>query len=178
MLNFTNEQIDLNLLPTYESVVLTKPHPSYWKVIVINLSIFLLVLGIVLSALIIADSGVRNHLYLITGVFLAIAIFLFVLYRTSFKKRGFALREKDVIYKSGIIAETTTIVPLNRIQHVALNEGIFSRIFKLGKLQVYTAGGQSGHLMISGIEIEKAKSMRDLLLRKLKQLEDQTEEKV
>jgi membrane protein YdbS with pleckstrin-like domain len=173
MLHFTNETIDLSNLPTYESVPLSKPHSNYWKVIVINLAIFLILLAGALSALIISDSEVRENVLIISTLYLILAVFLFFIYRASFKKRGFALRDKDVIYKSGIIAETTTIVPLNRIQHVALNEGFFSRIFKLGKLQIYTAGGQSGHLMIAGIEIEKAKSMRDLLLRKLEQLTEE-----
>lgn len=172
---FTNEQIDLDQLPTYETVVLTKPHPNYWKVIVINLLLFLVFIGTCLSILIVFEPEVQSKKYPIIGTYLALVCLLFIIYRASFKKRGFALRDKDVIYKSGIIAETTTIVPLNRIQHVALDEGIFSRIFKLGKLQLYTAGGQSGHLMIAGIEIEKAKKMKELLLRKLDQLDHITE---
>jgi membrane protein YdbS with pleckstrin-like domain len=173
---FTNESIDLEQLPRYESVQLSKPHPSYWKVIAINISIFLIFLGIVLTVLLINVPEVRARLYLIVGAYILFGVLLFMIFRASFKKRGFALREKDMIYKSGIIAETTTIVPLNRIQHVALDEGIFSRIFKLGKLQIYTAGGQTGHLMVSGIEIEKAKSMKELLLRKLAQIDIQAQE--
>jgi len=81
------------------------------------------------------------------------------------------MRKHDVIYKNGIIAESTTIVPLNRIQHIELNEGIFSRAYKLGSLQLFTAGGQSGHIRISGIAIDEARSIRDLLLKKLDLLE-------
>jgi len=168
---FTNEAINIDLLPKYQEIPLTKPHHSYWKVIAINILIFLFFLAAILVTLIITIPEVRAKLYLISSSYVLLAILLFYLYRKSFKKRGFALRERDVIFKSGIIAETTTIVPLNRIQHVALNEGIFSRMFKLGTLQIYTAGGLSGHLMIAGIEIEKAKQMKELLLKKLEQLE-------
>jgi membrane protein YdbS with pleckstrin-like domain len=175
MQQFTNEAIDTDQLPTYETVPLSKPHPSYWKVIIINLFIFLVLVGIALTVFIINVPEVNAQRYLIIGSYLVFAILLFAIYRASFKKRGYALREKDIIYKSGIIAETTTIVPLNRIQHVALDEGVFSRLFKLGKLQIYTAGGQSGHLMISGLEIEKAKNMKELLLRKLNQIDTQNE---
>jgi membrane protein YdbS with pleckstrin-like domain len=173
---FSNEQIDLNQLPKHEEVKLSRPHPSYWRVIVINICLFLLVLGGAIAVLIVLDPPPHINLYYYIIGYIAVAVSLFLLYRASFRKRGFALREKDIIFKSGIIAETTTIVPLNRIQHVALDEGIFSRIFKLGKLQIYTAGGLSGHLMIAGIEIEKAKSMKELLLRKLDQLEKTAEE--
>ncbi|MBB2145341.1 PH domain-containing protein [Pedobacter sp. LMG 31464] len=171
MEEFTNENIDLNKLPHYQEITLTAPHPNYWKVILINIFIFLFLTGAGLTLFLIFNDEVKPQRLFIIGAYLIIVILIFVLYRASFKKRGFALREKDIIYKSGIIAETTTIVPLNRIQHVALDEGIFSRIFKLGKLQIFTAGGQSGHLHIGGIEIEKARSIKEMLLRKLDQIE-------
>jgi len=175
MQDFTNETIDINLLPKYELVTLSKPHPNYWKIIVINILIFLLFIGAVLTVMLFNIPELKTYLYIIIAGYAVLAIFLFFIFKASFKRRGFAMREKDLIYKSGIIAETTTIVPLNRIQHVALNEGIFSRIFKLGKIQIYTAGGQSGHLMIAGVEIETAKSMKELLLKKLGEMDNLTE---
>jgi membrane protein YdbS with pleckstrin-like domain len=39
------------------------------------------------------------------------------------KKRAF--REHDVLYKYGILATKTIIIPYNRVQHVALHEGCF-----------------------------------------------------
>ena len=171
-MTFTNEPIDLNHLPKHEFVELSKPHHNYWNIIMINIFIFLLVVALGITILIFSEPALKAQLALFIGGWLLLAIMLFLLYRASFKKRGYALREKDIIYKSGIIAETTTIVPLNRIQHVALDEGLFSRMFKLGKLQIYTAGGHSGHMMIAGIEIEKARSIRELLLKKLDQLEE------
>lgn len=171
MKSFTNETIDLDQLPAFEHISLSRPHPDYWKVIVFNLLLWLAVLGACLIALCLIDPEVGEQRLVIGGSFLIFAVLLFIIYWASFKKRGYALREKDLIYKSGIIAETTTIVPLNRIQHVELNEGFIPRIFRLAKLQVFTAGGQSGHLGISGIEVEKAKRMKDMLLKKIDQLD-------
>lgn len=167
MLHFTNEAIDIEQLPKYEALILSKPHPSYWKIIVINLFIFSFIIAGILSVLFFTMDEFKSYVYPIIIAFLLFIVLLFVLYRTSFKKRGYALRERDLVFKSGIIAETTTIVPFNRIQHVSLDEGLFSRMFKLGKIQIYTAGGSSGHLIISGIEIEKARNIKDALLKKL-----------
>jgi membrane protein YdbS with pleckstrin-like domain len=164
---FTNEVIDISSLPKYEEIALQHPHSDYWKIICINLSIFLGLIGIGAAMLLFFINEVRTHAFLITAIYLALAGILFLLFRVSFKKRGYAVRTHDVIYKSGIIAESTTIVPLNRIQHIELNEGILSRFFQLGSLQLFTAGGQTGHIHISGIPIEAAKNIRDLLLKKL-----------
>lgn len=167
MQQFTNGTIDLQQLPKYEETALTSPAPKYWKIIVINLLIFLLIIGIALAAIIIIDEEVQANWFIWSGIFLAFAALLFLIYRASFKRRGFALREKDILYKSGVIAETTIIVPLNRIQHVSLSEGVLSRMFELGTLQIYTAGGSSGEIRIAGIPIEQAKALKEALVQRL-----------
>lgn len=164
---FTNATIDIDTLPKYEATPLTTPNSKYWNIIVINLIIFLVLIGIGLSILITFNDKVKTNWIIWTGLFIAFSVFLFLLYRASFKRRGFALREKDIMYKSGVIAETTTIVPLNRIQHVALNEGLLSRIFHLGTLQIYTASGTSGNIHIAGIPIEQARAMKEALVQRL-----------
>lgn len=170
--SFTNEVIDIDTLPKYEEIKLNNPHPDYWKIICINLLISFSLIGIAATLLIIFVDKIRPNAMLISIVLLTITTLFFLFFRASFKKRGYAIRTKDVIYKSGIIAESTTIVPLNRIQHIELNEGFFSRIYKLGSLQIFTAGGQTGHLRIAGVPIDEAKSIRDLLLNKLELIEN------
>jgi len=172
---FTNEVINLDLLPKYENIQLSQPHRDYWKIICINLLIFFGLLGITMGILLFFVDEVKPNAKWIIPVYIILLTSFFLLFRVSFKKRGYAIRTHDVIYKSGIIAESTTIVPLNRIQHIELNEGLFSRIYQLGSLQLFTAGGQTGHIRISGIAIDEAKRIRDLLLNKLEQLENPTE---
>jgi len=164
---FQNSGIDLDQLPKYENIILTSPSTAYWKVICINLIIFELLLGTGVAFLVFKVEELKPHSILFACMYSGFAMLLFLLYSISFKKRGYAVRNHDILYKSGIIAESTTIIPLNRIQHIELNEGIVSRIFKLAALQIYTAGGQTGHLRISGIPSDQAKSIRDLLLKKL-----------
>ena len=121
MQSFTNEVIDLDQLPKYEEIILTSPHQKYWNVIAFNICIIFLISGLSLTAFFILDKFIKPYLYPILIAYVTILVITFTLYYLSFKKRGFALREKDVIYKNGIIAESTTIIPLNRIQHVALD---------------------------------------------------------
>lgn len=176
MQEFTNETIDLDQLPKYQEIVLNSPDKRYWKVIVINISIFLFLSGMALAALLVFNKETRIYTFPIAGSYLIIAILIFFLQAVSFKKRGFALREKDIIYKSGIVAESTSIIPINRIQHVALNEGVFSRIYKLATLQISTAGGSSGQMNIAGIPIEKARIIKEALVKRLDLLENVEEQ--
>lgn len=174
MQSFTNEVIDINELPKYEGIKLENPDPKYWNVIVFNIAIFFLICAIALAVLTQFNEDFKPYKLAIGFGYLLIVIVTFLLYSASFKKRGYALREKDIVYKSGIIAETTTIIPLNRIQHVALDEGLFSRIYSLATLEVQTAGGSSGHMKIAGIPLEKAKIIKEALVKRLDLLENVT----
>ncbi|MNV65092.1 Bacterial membrane flanked domain protein [compost metagenome] len=92
---------------------------------------------------------------------------LILIYQARIKRTGYAIREKDLIYKSGIISISTSIIPFTRIQHISLNEGIFSRMFQLGALHVFTAGGASGSITIPGLDIELARTVKEELTRQL-----------
>ena len=172
MQHFTNETIDINQLPKYEEIKLTSPDQKYWNVIVINVCIFFLIFGLALLLLVLFKKDFKQFPIQIGLGFLIILGLTFIIYKASFKKRGYALREKDVIYKSGLIAETTTIIPLNRIQHVALDEGFISRFYNLATLEIQTAGGASGHMQIAGIPIENAKIIKEALIKRIDLLEN------
>jgi len=148
-------------------VPLTPLHPNYWKVIMLNIALFLILTGGAALAIVLLDEESRPYLVHTVIGFAVFAILLFALFRLSFKRRGLAIREKDIIYSSGILSATTTIIPFHRIQHVALNEGVFSRMYHLGSLEVFTAGGQSGHIKIHGMEINEANKVKELLSKKL-----------
>jgi uncharacterized protein len=80
------------------------------------------------------------------------------------------LREHDVIFKSGVISETTTIVTNNRVQHVALHQGMISRIFGLASIELFTAGGSSSDLKINGLLLEDAKKIKESVSLKINEI--------
>lgn len=142
---------------------MTLVQKKYWTVTVINfLVVFLVVGGIVTGFSFLPDMR-ENQLYIISG-YLILMIIIFFLQKMSFVKRSYALRERDIIYRHGILATITTILPFTRIQHVALNEGLVSRYYKLAQLQIYTAGGSSSDLKISGLSKDDAEKIKDVIM--------------
>lgn len=168
-MNFTNQTIDIDSLPKYQEVTLQPIHPKYWNVMVINILIFIILLLMAFVGISIAAPEKLPTLFYVLTPLLIIAFggFLFWINRMAFKKRGFAIREKDLLYRSGVLATTTIIVPFNRIQHIAVNEGVFSRMYDLAALEIYTAGGSSSDLTISGIERDKAISIKEFLMNNI-----------
>lgn len=99
--------------------------------------------------------------------FVVLIVVTLVFSRIGFKKRGFAFREHDVLFQSGVIATKTIVIPYNRVQHVAVHEGVVSRYFGLAKVEIFTAGGSSSDIEIPGIEKEQAENIKQLLMGKI-----------
>lgn len=169
MENFTNNTIDLNQLPRFEAVAFQKLQPSYWKVVVINSAILFLVLAVGVGILHYLVEEIGNemlYIWITLGVF---AILFLLFSRIAFLKKGFAFREHDVLFRNGILATNTIIIPYNRVQHVALHEGVLSRFFGLAKVEIFTAGGSSSDIEIPGVEKEQAEKIKQLVMGKIQQ---------
>lgn len=167
MENFTNEPIDISALPRYEAVNLNALQSKYWNVILFNIVATFLIIGVVLAVIVYFVEEIHSIAWLFGLVYILFLGFTFLLCRISLKKRGFAFREHDVIYRSGILATNTMIIPYNRVQHVALHEGFISRYFDLAKVEIFTAGGDSSDVSIPGIKKEQAEDIKQLLMGKI-----------
>lgn len=167
MQNFTNETLDTNELPKFEEVPFEPLHPDYWKIVLIHKCIFLLILTGIAGGFLFFNEEIRDFWHFLAITVLMVFGLSVFLGRISFRKRGYAFRQHDLLYKSGIISETTTIIPYNRIQHVAMHEGFISRQFGLAEVEVFTAGGGNSDIQIPGIEKEKAQNIKQLLMQKL-----------
>lgn len=169
MENFTNETIDSSQLPKFEEVTFTKLHPKYVSVVLISLLriiAILILLPILLSML--KPELFSQRVWLILGAVIPIFSVLLVVFSIiGFQKKGFAFREHDVLFKHGIIATNTIVIPYNRVQHVALHEGLISRYFGLAKIEIFTAGGSSSDIEIPGIEKQQAENIKQLLMGKI-----------
>lgn len=108
----------------------------------------------------VASYEYKVHLYIaiILG-YVFVLTWVFV----GFSKRKYAIREKDVAYKSGVLIKTVTTVPFSRIQHVEINESPISRLFKLSSLNVFTAGDSSNDLVIKGLKKNKALKIKEFI---------------
>ncbi|WP_298223468.1 PH domain-containing protein [Flavobacterium sp.] len=167
MENFTNETIDTTQLPKFEEVVLSKLHPAYWKIILIQIALVFIIISVGFLLLVNnAEETIPFQWQIGLGIlcfFLLVVLFS----RIGFNKKGFAFRQHDVLFRHGIIATNTLVIPYNRIQHVALHEGIISRYYGLAKIEIFTAGGNSSDIEIPGIEKEQAENIKQLLMGKI-----------
>lgn len=167
MENFTNETIDVAALPKFEEVQFNLLHPNYWKVTLINWFFFFLIIGIGIGSALFFVPELSQFQSVIIIAFTSLLFLVILFSRISFRKKGFAFRNHDVLFRHGIIATNTIVIPYNRVQHVALHEGLISRYFGLAKIEIFTAGGSSSDIEIPGIAKEQAENIKQLLMGKI-----------
>jgi len=84
----------------------------------------------------------------------------------SVPRRGYAVRDKDIVYRYGVLFRNVTAIPYNRVQHVETASGPLDRQFGTATLQLYTAGGSGGDLKIEGLDADIAERLRVRILEK------------
>ncbi len=165
---FSNDQIPSHQIPKVEDLDLEGLDKRYLTAELIGSAIFWTLLGgggMILIYLNIWEAPEWLSLVLIPLLLLLI-VFSFVTTIFGFRRKKYALREKDIIYQAGLFWRTYTVLPFSRIQHVEVHQGPIERMFDLGKLKVYTAGGSSSDLSISGLAIDKANAIKHFILNK------------
>lgn len=84
----------------------------------------------------------------------------------SVPRKGYTVRDKDIVCKSGVFWQTVTAIPFNRVQHVETGSTPLDRRFRLATLQLYTAGSSGGDLKIHGLPADVAERLRVFVLGK------------
>lgn len=166
---FSNSQIDVKTIPSIETVELNPISKHYLNIILINKIAFFSVFFIILFALkwFVDDEELQSVLpYLIRSLTLILAL-NFLIAILAFKKRKYALRELDIIYSKGLIINSTTTVPIKRIQHIEEVRSWLARQFGLATLKIFTAGESGSDLSIHGLPAEEAKRIHDYISEKI-----------
>lgn len=166
--SFTNPQVISNNLPSWEEIEFeplapNAPWPPFWSG---SLSAALF-LGAATTAVF------TTPLTLFTYIVIALSgLALFALAQwhsfTEHKRRGVALRDKDIAFKKGLFWRQHTLLPFNRVQHIEIHRGPIERKLGLSSLRLFTAGGTGVDLQISGLEKERAERIKEFILDKTK----------
>ncbi len=166
-MEFPNSQIHLEEIASIEDIRFESLEDNYRKVL---LYFNILFFGIpILTALLLLGFVENEYIFilvLIIGGLLLLAILSIALINKSFKMKGLAIRNRDIIYKSGFIFRKITTIPFNRVQHVEINQGPIEKRFDLSTLEVFTAGGVASDLKVPGLKYENAQRLRAFIIQK------------
>lgn len=166
MQEFTNVQVDLGTIPTVQEIKYTPLATNYPLLSAIQTAIFWLIplIPLVIISIFKEDAEIPLPIFFIPPLFSILGAFVSYV---SAKARGYSVREKDVIYKQGLLWKKQTCVSFKRIQHIDISHGPIERHFGLTSIKFFTAGGAMADLKISGLENENAEKLRTYILEKI-----------
>ena len=96
------------------------------------------------------------------GVILVLAALGAALPPIAYERWRFALRERDLWIRQGILVRSVSVIPYRRLQFVDTEQGPLARLFGLSELVVHTAApGTSGR--VPGLDAEEAERLRERL---------------
>lgn len=166
---YTNTGVVMASVDPVEPMAFEPLDPAYKKM---NTMLWYVIWGGVIALLLIINqlSGVLDDLrregtlpvllVILAGAAIAGAIFPAAIWRSM----GFFLRDHDLHFRHGLIWKHTVSLPYKRIQHVELESNPLERIFKLGTLKFFTAGGGSADMTIPGLRFPEASKLRTYVL--------------
>lgn len=170
---FENAEIGVEELPQAETVEWQSMDPKFVrrKLTESAIGMFFTVVGIgglqSIFSVAFSDDNVDISFGWLWIIAIVLAIPFFVWPFISVPKIGYAVRERDIIYKRGVFWHTVTAVPFNRIQHVEKSSTPLDRRFNIATLQLFTAGGTGGDLKIHGLPAKSAEKLRFFILEKI-----------
>ncbi|NVJ45780.1 MAG: PH domain-containing protein [Cytophagia bacterium] len=166
---FQNLSIDLTSLPEVTQSEFNQIERKYLRVSLISRSILFFLLLVAAILIVSLSDEIEKGLFeygVSSGPILLLWLFSIFYAIKAFPKKKYSLREKDIIYSKGLLWQTRTAIPFNRIQHAEVKQGPIERIFKLHSLKVYTAGGESSDLVIPGLSEENAGKIKEFIMGK------------
>lgn len=166
---FTNRQLDTDSLPRAAELELHGLPPEHRQEILVQ-SLITFVILLLPSFVPLVVSGFQGEdrpwLWGLPVLVLILGALVTALALVRFRKKGYALREHDVAFRTGLFWRKTTLLPFDRVQHAEVTQGPLQRRFGLATLKFYTAGGSSVDLKIEGLLAGDAERLRETVLER------------
>lgn len=164
---FSNPEVPHESLPGTDDLDWHPLHPRFVRRLQLGAVVRVLVIGAVgFAAHLLATGGDSAALGLFADRLLPVAVAGLGLFAaltivwpvTAVPRRGYVVRENDILYRTGVLWRSVVAVPFNRVQHTKVDSGLLDRRFGLANLSVFPAGAE-GH-KIRGLGADTAERLR------------------
>ena len=168
--NMVNRQIWPEEVQPVEKLAFEHVEPKYVKVVIARITLVYLLLMGCATLILTSDYSHKMTVFIAGEIVLALAYVINVAMSAKiFAFKGYALRDHDITYRSGIFFPKTTTVPFSKIQQVTVRMNPVSRIFGLYYVDVVN-GTQNAlnQITIPGLFHHRARQIETLLISEIK----------
>lgn len=102
------------------------------------------------------------------GLLVLAYIFNMIILQKAYLFKGYALREYDISYRSGVIWPKITTIPYMRVQQVCVEQSPVSKLFGLYSVEVVNGAQILNSLNVNGLTEERAAYIKNVITEKLR----------
>ena len=95
-----------------------------------------------------------------------------IILRNAYRFKGYALREHDITYRSGVIFPITTTVSFSKIQQISVSQNPVPKSFGLCAINIVNGAQGLSSLTINGLTREKAEGIKNVITRRINNAHD------
>jgi hypothetical protein len=168
-MSFANLQVSVESLPRFSAVELRRLDPRYARVALgvalcfelpVLVVVVVLLFGVIVPR---ADLPLSAALLICGAVIAGMALLAWFVHEAASVMR-YAVRERDVIVRSGVFWKKETVQPIRRIQHVEQHQGPVDKRFGLYELKLFSAGTGHFTFRIPGLDAAAASRIKQFIL--------------
>ena len=100
-------------------------------------------------------------------IVIACMVINLIIVRKAWMFKGYALRQRDLSFRSGVILPTVTTIPYDRMQQVSVKQNPVSRIFRLYSVEVVNGAQAMSSLTIPGLTEERANQIKNIVIERM-----------
>ena len=165
-MSFTNQQIDPATLPAAARLELKRLPPEHRREVIAQsvITVAIFCLPSLIPMITPLEDKIGNVVFMPPVLVLIIGAIFTSLALVRYRHKGYAMREHDIAFRTGLFWRKTTILPFDRVQHAEVTQGPLQRRFGVSTLKFFTAGGSSVDLKIDGLLADEAERLRTAVL--------------
>lgn len=161
----SNHQIDVEATDRIDELNFTPVNPKYRSVQLASAAVVYVLLAALALLLLLTDTP---WWCIAAEAVIAVSFIInLTILRKAYQFKGFALREHDITYRSGVIFPKTTTVPFCKIQQVSISQNPISKYFGLSEINVVNGAQDLSSLTIHGLTREKAEEIKTVITQRL-----------
>lgn len=165
----SNRQLVPETVDRVENLTYTPLEKKYLKVqFASTLLAYLCLMGLPPLLFLTEEFSHRN--LLVAGLeclLLAAALINLTILPKAYCRKGYAIREHDITYRSGLIFPSVTTIPFCKIQQVSVQQHPVARLFGLYAINVVNGAQLLEKMNIPGLTETKAHEIKALILKNI-----------
>lgn len=164
---FSNKELDIERLPKAEDVVYLPLDKRYHSLLIVEGILLFMLISVIAVVLLIWNEYMKEipFIFLLGIVWVLLSFWILWSGFYSWSYKGYALREKDILFKAGIFFRSNVVIAFHRVQHVEIHQGPLERLFGINSITIFTAGGGHSDLTIPGLHPDLSAKIKDWITK-------------